>query len=84
MLINMRTQYNRGNRTIRKMVMTWSGGENGAQYAATVAAKVGISPDATFPWQQNAVVQIAKAMSDWETGIGYFPVQLFADAWTQI
>lgn len=84
MLINMRTQYNRGNTTIRKLVTTWSGGENSVNYANSVAAKVGISADAVFPWQANAVVQIAKAMSDWETGVPFFPQQLFADAWSLI
>lgn len=81
MLINMRTRYNEGNRTIRKLVNVWSGGENATGYANSVAAKVGISADAIFPWQANSAVQIAKAMSDWETGIPYFPQQLFVDAW---
>lgn len=84
MLYNMRTQYNRGNNTIRKMVTTWSGGENAAQYASKVASQVGVSADLVLPWQQNAATKIAKAMSDWETGIAYFPAQLFDDAWAML
>lgn len=84
MLINMRSAYTQhGCNTIRKMVTRWSGGENATGYANSVAAKVGISADAAFPWQANTAVQIAKAMSDWETGIAYFPLQLFVDAWGQ-
>lgn len=84
MLINMRTQYNRGNNTIRKMTQTWSGGENAGNYAKTVAAKLSMDADATFPFNINYAVALAKAMSDWETGVGYFPTQLFIDAWSRM
>lgn len=81
MLVNMRTNYNNGYRSIGALVTRWSGGENATAYALSVSEAVGIPQTVTFAWDEDTVTKIAKAMADWETGISWFPQSLFLQAW---
>lgn len=71
-LLNMRTQINRGNNTIRKLISVWapaSDNNNPERYANQVAAAVGMSVDDVInPRDPNTMQKIVAAMARVENG----------------
>lgn len=70
--LNMKTQINRGNNTIRKLINTWapaSDGNNPESYANKVASAAGISADEIInPKDPNTMQKIVLAMAKVENG----------------
>lgn len=71
-LLNMRTQINRGNNTIRKLINIWapaSDNNNPERYANQVAAAAGMSVDDVInPRDPNTMQKIVAAMARVENG----------------
>lgn len=84
MLKNMKTHYDRGDKTIAKMIAGWTP-DNRANYANAVSRAVfgdDTFVNSTFAWNFENATKIAKAMSDWETGVPWFQLGLFQEAWS--
>lgn len=71
-LLNVRTQVNRGNDTIRKLIQVWapdSDGNNSSRYIERICESTGYTPDTVIdPSNRTMMENLVRAMSIVENG----------------
>ena len=84
MILNLRSYFNAGTNTLRKIITKWapsSDGNDTAAYIATVSAQTGLGPDAVLNFDQATLRKLVRAMAWVENGRDAVADDQFNYAW---
>lgn len=86
MILNARTWYGRGDRSISMLVSRWAPPteNNTSEYVSFVAKSTGISENSAFNWEYNTVFKILRAMAHMEAGFDVVSEFEFKQAWAKL
>lgn len=84
MILNLRSYFNNGNNTLRKIITKWAPAADNndtAAYIFTVSAKTGFGPDQVLTFDQGTLRKLVRAMAFVENGRDAVTDQQFNYAW---